>query len=279
MSEEKTVETSAEIRRIVDKMRKTPRVYDLAPANSEYCDKCEFGWIIEQGRARRCSCQSMRGVGMRQEHIDALLKRHRAGMPKKLAGVSAHTFLVRPGHEHIRPALDKYIRDLKAGKRYGFYIFGKSGVGKSFAAAYVVNTIRFLRVMPAAMVNFARVLGAIKATFRYEDENRALLSVLYDTPLLAIDDLGMEQRAKENPELSWSVSEFYKVIDYRRDEELPTIVTSNRSYEDLVDRLGEPIMRRIQGLTLRLDMSESGRASVDDDGLGPDDDWGKDAGK
>ncbi len=219
-----------------------------------YCGKCQYGWIIEDGRARRCPCNARRSVGMRQDRIEGLLARHRAGLTKKLSRVTALTFLVRPGHEHIKRALDEYIRDLEQGRRYGFFIFGKTGVGKSYAAAYVINTVKFKRVMTAAMINFSRVLGALRSTFKDEDEHNALLSVLYDTPLLAIDDLGMEQRVSETPDLSWAVSKFYEVIDYRRDNDLPTIITSNRTPDELAERLGEPIMTRIKNLTLRLDM-------------------------
>lgn len=239
------------------------RIRNMVPAENieedrVYCGKCEYGFIIVKGRARPCSCRSRRGIGTRQESIETLLKRNRAGISQKLARVSAHTFLTaRPGyehHDHVKITLDQYIRDLEAGKKYGWYIFGKTGVGKSYAAAYVINTVKHKRIMIAAMVNFSRILSALRQTFKDQTEHQELMDVLFDTPLLAIDDLGMEQRVNENPELSWSVSKFYEVIDYRRDNELPTIITSNRTPEELKDRLGEAIMERIKNLTLRLDM-------------------------
>lgn len=220
-----------------------------------YCGKCTYGWLMnEEGRAYPCACIAKRRISDRQKAIDELLHRHRVGMSKKMSSVSAHTFLIRPGHEHIRPALDQYIRDIAGGKKYGFFMYGKSGVGKTWAAAYIVNTLRFLRLQSAALVNFSRMLSALKQTFHDDVEHQALLDILYDTPVLAIDDLGMEFRANANPELSWAVSEFYKVIDYRREEESSTIITTNRTPEELTDRMGEPIMTRIRHLTLRLDI-------------------------
>lgn len=236
----------------LEKIRNHPSSEEANEA--QYCGSCTYGWIVDEtGRAKECPCRSRRELGTRQARIDNLLMRHRAGLSKKLARVSPHTFLVRPGQEMIKFTLDKYIRDLEEGKTYGFFIYGDTGIGKSWAAAYVINSIRSRRIMISAMINFSRTLSALRGTFRDEDEHRALLSVLYDTPLLAIDDLGMEQRVAENPDLSWSVSKFYEIIDYRRDNELATIITSNRTPAELAERLGEPIMTRIQSLALRLD--------------------------
>jgi DNA replication protein DnaC len=259
----KAAEASQALSQSIDAAMRAIRDNRDPQANVEtedgYCGKCSYGWLIgEDGRARPCACIAKRRISDRQKAIDELLHRHRAGMAQKLARVSAHTFIVRPGHEHIRPALDQYIRDIATGKRYGFFIYGRTGVGKTWAAAYIINTLRHLRLKTAALVNFSRVLSALRQTFGDDSEHQALLDVLYDTPVLAFDDLGMEYRTNENPELSWAVSEFYKVIDYRREEELSTIITTNRTPEELADRMGEAIMTRIRNLTLRLDIGNPG---------------------
>ncbi len=238
---------------------------DFEPADPEtlpYCGHCTYGWVIENGRARRCPCTKRSGVVGEQERIDRILQRHRAsGLSRKLSRVSEHTFIVRARQEHIKHTLDHYIKDLSAGKRYGYYIFGPTGVGKTFAAAYVINTVRHLRLMTTAMINFSRSLSALQGTFGREEEHQSLLRILFHTPLLAIDDLGMEYRPSDKPELSWAVAKFYEIIDFRREEELPTIITSNRSPEELQERLGAPILSRIKSLTLRLDMEESPEAA------------------
>lgn len=237
------------------------------PEALPYCGQCTYGWIVENGRARRCPCSRRTSIIARQESIDRLLQRHRAsGLSRKLSKVTDHTFLIRPAQENIKPALDQYIRDLGAGKRYGLFIYGPTNVGKTFAAAYVVNTVRHLRLMNAALVNFSRSLSALQGTFGNEEEHQALLRILFHTPLLVIDDLGMEYRAGDRPELSWAVSKFYEIIDFRREEELPTIITSNRTPEELRERLGAAILTRIQALTHRLDIGPV--AGI------PEDPWG-----
>ena len=263
LPEKPSDELSNSIKAAMKSVRKQMLEEHPAEPEAAFCGKCSYGWIIVRGRAKRCLCNSRRGVGLQQDWIDGVLKRHRAGLSQKLVRVSAHTFLVRPGHEHIKLALDHYLRDLANGKRYGYLIYGPTGVGKSWAAAYVINSVRHRRIMSAAMINFSRTLTALRSTFRDEDEHKALRSILFDTPLLAIDDLGMERKVNENPELSWAVSQFYEVIDYRRDEELPTIITTNKTIEELTDRMGDPIMTRITNLTMRLDIDPPGTSTGD----------------
>lgn len=240
-----------EMMEAVKKRRETAETVAMPPT----CGKCEYGFIIENGRARRCGCRIRGGIGNRQEALDEFLARHRVGMPRRLQKVSEFTYLVRPGREKIKTFLTNYVKELGQGKRYGLYIYGPPGVGKSFAAAYVVNSVKFARIMPAAMVNFARMLSALRNTFHDPLEHQKLLSVMYEVPLLVFDDVGMEQKVSENPEFSWGVAEFYKVIDFRRDEELPTIITTNRTMEELEERMGEAVMKRIEDMTVRLDMA------------------------
>lgn len=236
---------AAHRRRAAGRRSEIEREVEVDPSAS-YCGECYEGWRIQDGRAHRCPCVGRRHVASRQREIDRILDRHRAGMGRRLGRASEATWVTRPGQEMVRPVLDEYLRDLARGERYGLFLYGPPGVGKSWASAYVVNVARARRILPAAFVHFARVLAALKNTFRDEAEHRRLMDLLYETPLLAIDDLGMEQRTAEDPESSWSASEFYKVIDFRHEEELPTIITSNRSPDDLADRLGESVVSRLK---------------------------------
>lgn len=230
---------------------------EARPETVPYCGECLEGWRVVAGRARRCPCVLRRGVGERQRLIDRVLDRHRAGMGRRLGRASEATWVTRPGTEPVKAALDKYLKDVAKGETYGLLLYGPTGTGKSWASAYVVNVARARRIMPAAFVHFARILSALKETFRDEAEHKRLLDLLYETPLLAIDDLGMEQRTSEDPETSWSASELYKVIDYRHEEERPTIITTNRAVEDLADRHGDPVASRIKRMCIPLFMGAS----------------------
>ena len=57
--------------------------------------------------------------------------------------------------------------------------------------------------------------------------------------LLVLDDLGAEKPSE------WVVEKLFQVVNYRYNEMLPTIFTSNLSPEELENRIGERTVARI----------------------------------
>ena len=256
------------------------RLRALASANAatgddetEYCGSCHAGWRqrpgSEGGGVEPCPCRDGVLRRHRQSEINEVLARYHAGVGSKLKSVSPLTFLVRPEQGHVKMALDRHLSELREVKERsgrvrggGWLVLGPPGVGKSWVASYLVNRVRAEGWGTAAMVNFPRLLSALRATFRVETDHAALFRILYETDVLAVDDLGMEKkvRADEDAASSWGVQEFYKVIDHRFDEERPTLITTNRSLDELEERFGPAIYSRIRGMTNRLDLSgEDGR--------------------
>ena len=108
-----------------------------------------------------------------------------------------------------------------------------------------------------ATVSWGRVLSALKMTFKNEDEHQKILKLLYETEVLVIDDLGMEQKTTENYETSWSVSELYQMIDYRTDTAGRwTIITTNKPDEEIKSRFGEAFYSRVFNTSFVIRMSD-----------------------
>ena len=59
--------------------------------------------------------------------------------------------------------------------------------------------------------------------------------------LLFIDDIGAEKMTE------WVAETFYLILNYRYNEMLPTIFTSNLSPSELAERIGDRIVSRIIG--------------------------------
>jgi DNA replication protein DnaC len=58
-----------------------------------------------------------------------------------------------------------------------------------------------------------------------------LFEAVRNVPLLVLDDLGMQS------ETSWAREKMFQVLNHRLNAELPTVITTNLSIDDLDERL------------------------------------------
>jgi len=129
-----------------------------------------------------------------------------------------------------RDAFEACRRAVRA-KRVGVGMFGDVGTGKSHLAAAICNDATAIG-RPAVFANVVDLLTRIRAT--YDRSNSGSESALIDAyvgiDVLAIDDLGKESLS------DWSVRTLYAVVNARYERNLPLVVTSNSSLEDLMRR-------------------------------------------
>lgn len=104
----------------------------------------------------------------------------------------------------------------------GLLLWGNKGIGKSYAAAEVVNEL-VNNGIPAKMVTFARIRDE-----KFSAERKAeYMDRLISTCVLAIDDFGAEGGTQYMNEL------VYEVIDARCRTGLPLIVTTNLTIDEI----------------------------------------------
>lgn len=117
--------------------------------------------------------------------------------------------------------------------RNGLLIMGPCGTGKTHLAFAIANHL-LSQGTPVIAMTAIELLGRIKRTYAKNaggvDEDD-ILRTYAAVPLLVIDDLGKE-RASE-----WTASTIYSIIDRRYNAMLPTIITTNYSEAELIDRL------------------------------------------
>jgi len=109
----------------------------------------------------------------------------------------------------------------------GLFIFGDVGVGKTYAAAAVMNAA-FHQGMPGIFTRVVDLLNDMRGA--YYNDNIQVADVLdrYMTaPLLVLDDYGTQ---RDN---AWVLEQLYTIIDYRTANWMPTIVTSNYPLDGL----------------------------------------------
>ena len=124
----------------------------------------------------------------------------------------------------VSDACQRYVEcwdEMKA-NNIGVLFYGSVGTGKSFLASCIGNGL-LERQVPVAAANFPRLLNLLQGTY----EKQALLDRLSIYKLLIVDDLGVERDS------AYAEEQIFNIIDARSSSELPVIVTTNLTLEEL----------------------------------------------
>lgn len=111
------------------------------------------------------------------------------------------------------------------------YYYGTTGTGKTFLATLIARA--FVANLKEVVFGTVPVLlDEIKKTFdQKEGERKDIIGFYGRCNLLILDDMGVSKPSE------WNVSALYQIIDARYNRNLPTIITSNYSLEELEARL------------------------------------------
>ena len=101
---------------------------------------------------------------------------------------------------------------------------GTVGTGKTFLAACVANAL-ISKGIPCLVTNFARIANEVQGLF---EGRQQYYDNLNSFPLLVIDDLSAERKTEYMQEI------VFNVIDSRYRANLPLIVTTNLTREELM---------------------------------------------
>lgn len=133
------------------------------------------------------------------------------------------------------PGVDAAYRAAKTFARdpSGWLILcGGVGTGKTHLAAAIANWavnnhIRVLFAVVPDLLDHLRSTFAPSSTVQYDE----LFESVRATPLLILDDLGTENCTP------WAGEKLYQIFNYRYNERLPTVVTTNRDLGRIDDRI------------------------------------------
>ena len=202
-----------------------------------YCSKCHTprqkrievsGKTIEP--RCMCACQTEDYDRREQERkhrefLDIVAKNRSIGLPD--SSLRKHTFENDLGYnpKQIRMA-KRYVQHWEEMQKNstGLLLWGDVGTGKSFIAGCIANAL-LDKGVPVIMTNFARLLN--KLTDMYAGDRNAYIDSFKRYPLMIIDDLGVERNSE------FAREQVFSVIDSRYRSELPMIVTTNLTLEEL----------------------------------------------
>ena len=202
-----------------------------------YCSKCHTprqkrievsGKTIEP--RCMCACQTEDYDRREQERkhrefLDIVAKNRSIGLPD--SSLRKHTFENDLGYNPKQMRMAKrYVQHWEELRKNatGLLLWGDVGTGKSFIAGCIANAL-LDKGVPVIMTNFARLLN--KLTDMYAGDRNAYIDSFKRYPLMIIDDLGVERNSE------FAREQVFSVIDSRYRSELPMIVTTNLTLEEL----------------------------------------------
>ena len=127
-------------------------------------------------------------------------------------------------NEQITKAMKRYVENFQELKKQGkgLLLYGNVGRGKTYAACEVANAL-IDKGYSVLVTNFARIVNKLQNTF----EKQEYIDSLNDFSLLVIDDLSAER------DTEYMKEQIFQVIDARYRANLPMIITTNLSIDEI----------------------------------------------
>lgn len=239
------------------------------------CEKAVAYWAEYDAKV-----QAEKEEQRRRDEQDAL--RHRidsmlgkSGMSARRQGVTLDRLIITDDNREIIEDVKRYCEKfmeylMPPGKmiapkvaKNGLWFSGEMGAGKSTIAAGIANTLIVDYNIQSIMMTMVDMLAELRDT--YDSDNgitdSQLISLYRDVPLLVIDDLGTEKPTE------WGLDKLYEIVNYRYENFMPTIVTSNYNVDTIIKRMtigGDKIkpakiIDRLQSMTSSMPLKGSWR--------------------
>lgn len=132
-----------------------------------------------------------------------------------------------------------YRENLSVNDHPWLFLYGTVGTGKTRIAAAIGN-YRIDRGEPAVFMVVPELLDHLRAAYSPNSEigYDELFESLKNTPLLILDELGMETATP------WAREKLYQLINHRYNSRLPTVITMNMEAGPIDERLWSRINDR-----------------------------------
>lgn len=216
----------------------------------EQCPLCEGRGIIYNGdTGSPCSC-------MQQKKLENRFRTAR--IARDLLNCRFEKFRLdfyRGTNSSDRTHIESAQRALMAAQEFvdrynkithglGLLYSGPVGSGKTYLAASIVNAL-IEKGHQALFLVVPDLLDELRSTYdrRADLTEMDLLDTARCVPVLVLDDLGAHNYT------DWARNRLYSIINYRMNEQLPTIITTNLTLEEMEEYLGDRTTSRLLQMT------------------------------
>lgn len=215
------------------------------------CLRCQDrGIYLHNGEAVRCSCMKQKSILNKFKHANLGLEIRNFTFDnfslEYYPNTKPNTEKDSTYREIAQRALNaakSFVTDVVANKRpKGILFCGPVGSGKTFLAGCIANAL----LAKGKEVLFAVVpdlLDEIRSSyFRNDEEGHdelLLTAAARQAEILILDDLGAHNYTE------WTINKLYTIINYRVNNGLPLVVTTNLELMELEEKLGLRITSRL----------------------------------
>jgi len=212
------------------------------------CNVCgDRGIYIMAGTAVPCNCMRQRALGNRLKTAQLTESMRR----QTFARFQLHYYSreqadggrsYRETAQLALGAAHAFVERVKSGPTAeGLLFTGRVGTGKTFLACCIANALLEAGVQVLFLV-VPDYLDRIRSTYdleRPEYTELDLTEAAKWAPVLIMDDLGAHHYTE------WGRQKLYSLVNHRLNHQLPVVVTTNVSLEDLEEYLGERTTSRL----------------------------------
>ena len=127
---------------------------------------------------------------------------------------------------HVYGVVRSFVQQSQ--QRNWLVLLGRHGAGKTHLAAAMAND-RLKRGLPTLFIVTPDLLDALRSSFGGEGQG-AYDKVFYEvrtTPFLILDDFGAQSSTP------WAKEKLYQVLNYRYNAQMPTVITTNQTLEEI----------------------------------------------
>ena len=195
-----------------------PRCHDRGLVDGKYCD-CFYQKLSNE-------LTSNVGISINKEHT--------------FGNVDTSLFDDKEKMSNIFAKMNKWCENIKTSQYKNLLLSGKMGTGKTYLTECIANKLISQNISVSFYTAFALNNLFLKFHTTFEEGKYDILSPLLDVEVLIIDDLGTEPKYKNVTE-----EYLYLVINERLSKNMPTIITTNLSLEDILAKYGARIFSRL----------------------------------